>query len=588
MSFHARARSTASWLGLGALLLLGIFAWAPALHPHYWQTLQGFVPIFNAGAPATVAGIGVAPDLWRGAGSATYLLTQPWIILGQDPTTAVRLAFVLTFVIGGCAIYAWLRPVFGDLAGGLAGLVYVLQPIFLATVYVHGSLAHALVLAWLPLALAGLAGSARHRTLEGAAVAVLAIVALWRTQAGLAVPATLLLLAYAVLVERHWAPTLAVAAAAGAGFVTLLPHWAITAPPPVPFADHFVTVAQLLDVRWGAGPSTAGWQDRYPFQLGFAVLAFSALTLWLWLTAAYRRSWLNDARNPQDSLRRHGSGGELQARLLGFAFGGSLLLILLTLGGSAPLWQFSGAHRLLTYPWEILLLTAPLLAVTAGALPLLLPDLQDAALPEFDGPVYWFAVIALVVLASYPYLAPAYTTVQAPARPAAMFGANQLAVLSAKVTEADGAAVLDITWQVLQPLSSDDNIFFQAIAASDAEDADEQVVAQLDAQPLGADRPATTWQPGEILTARYTLSLPPTVPLPPASGPGAGAPDAGAANAVTAPQPTPTTAAAEGQHDAEAAHERTLRYYFGFYNWQTGARLPVDGGIDDKLVLYAD
>ena len=29
-----------------------------------------------------------------------------------------------------------------------------------------------------------------------------------------------------------------------------------------------------------------------------------------------------------------------------------------------------------------------------------------------------------------------------------------------------------------------------------------------------------------------------------------------------------------------------LRYYFGYYDWRDGKRLPVNGGMDDKLVLH--
>jgi hypothetical protein len=148
-------------------------------------------------------------------------------------------------------------------------------------------------------------------------------------------------------------------------------------------------------------------------------------------------------------------------------------------------------------------------------------------------------LVVLVVLSSYPYLAPAYTDVQPPVRPLAMLGTNQLAVLSAQVTEGDTSATVDITWQVLQPLTDDNNVFFQAIAG---EGAGESVVAQLDVQPLGPERPATAWQPGEILVGRYSLDLP------------------------------------QGAAD--------LRYYFGFYDWRSGRRLAVDGGIDDKLVLH--
>ena len=60
------------------------------------------------------------------------------------------------------------------------------------------------------------------------------------------------------------------------------------------------------------------------------------------------------------------------------------------------------------------------------------------------------------------------------------------------------------------------------------------------------------------------------------------------------PQSQPQTPAATGQRKSPnlLSNERPtgapLRYYFGFYNWRSGQRLPVDGGIDDKLVLHAD
>jgi hypothetical protein len=266
--------------------------------------------------------------------------------------------------------------------------------------------------------------------------------------------------------------------------------------------------------------------------------------------------------------------------LLGFSYVASLLIGLMSLHASAPFWQWTGAQRLLTYPWEVLLLAAPLLAVTAGALPLLVgglladfasplppgdqPYVQPAAQPAarpagslaarsdlppaaaWRTPVLWVVLVALVVLGSYPYLQPVYLTLQPPAKPAAMVGTNQLAILAAdvrrQVTPAGSQATLDVTWQVLQPLASDDNVFFQAVVG---EGETERVVAQVDTPPAGPDRPASGWQPGEVLTGQYTLDL----------------------SAAPADEP--------------------LRYYFGFYDWQTGVRLPVDGGIDDKLVLHA-
>jgi len=504
-------------LGLITLLLLSVFAWAPTLYPGYWQGLEGFVPVFNAAQPAPIANVATGADLWRGAGSATFLVTPPLIALGLPPTTAVRLTFALGFLLGGIGLYAWLRARLGDLAAGLAGLIYLLQPIFLATVYVRGSLPDALVLAWLPLAFAGLAAYAGRRSLPGAAVVVIAVVALWRTQAGLALLATGLLLIYALLVERHWVAAVIVAVAAAAAVVTLVPVWAQTAVTPVVFADHFVDLYQLFGVGWQTAPSVESWQDGYPFQLGFVAIGFSIAALWGW--------WRMAPYTLADDTRR----------LLGFAFAGALLLILFCLPALALPWQITHADRLLTYPWQVLLLAAPLLAVAAGALPVLLPDLR--------APAYWSALVAVTLLSSYAYLTADFTQVQPPTRPVAMLGNNQLAVLETTLVEgsAPRTANLKVIWQPLQSLGADYNVFFQAITG---EGTDEQVVAKLDVQPLGAARPPTSWRPGEILTATYTLDL---APAP-----------------VGAP----------------------LRYHFGYYDWRDGTRLPVNGGLDDKLVLH--
>ncbi|MBK8050491.1 MAG: hypothetical protein IPK16_27345 [Anaerolineales bacterium] len=344
--------SVPAQLGLFALLLLSIFAWAPALVPGYWEALEGFVPVFNVSQPAPFAAVATAPDIWRSAGGATFLLPRAFVLIGFEPSAAVRGAYIVAFLLGSCGIYAWLRPRLGDLAAGMAGLIYILLPIFLATVYVRGSLADALVLGFLPLTFAGLAAYERQRSLVGAAVAVLTIVWIWRTQAGLAVFATLLLLIYALAVERNWVTLLIAGVAAAAGIVSLISDFNIVAPAPTNFYDQFVYLHQLFAVDWFTAPSDAGWQDTYPFQLGFAAFAFSVIALWIW--------WRRRPR-PLPEVER----------LLAFAWIGAIILVLLTFGFSEPLWRVTGAGRLLTYPWQLMILAAPLIAVTAGALPAL-------------------------------------------------------------------------------------------------------------------------------------------------------------------------------------------------------------------------
>jgi hypothetical protein len=510
-------------VGFWAVLLLSVFAWSPAVFPGYWQGLAGFSAVWNAAHPAPIAGIANQPDLWRGAGSAAFLLAQPWLFLGLPATTAVRISFILCFLLGGLAMYAWLRGRLGDRSAALAGVVYMLLPPVLAAVYVRGSLADATVLALLPLTLAGLTAYGERRSLAGAAVAVFGLLWLWRAQAGLAAVASIVILAYALLVERNRGAVLIAAAASAAGLVSLWPLWSMVAPPWVNFGDHFLYPHQLFGVTWQVAPSVLGWQDGFPFQLGLPATVFGALGLWGW--------WRTDRGQLAPTVRR----------LLAFAYAGAAILILLTLAASAPLWEVTGAGRLLTYPWQLVLVAAPLLAAAAGALPTLLPALRP--------PAYWASLLAIVVLSSYAFLTTQFTELSPPARPVAVVGDNNVALLDAALVESGepATAELTVTWQPLRSLDFDYNVFFQAIAGEGNE---ERVVAQLDAQPLAGQRPATGWRPGEILSETYRLDL---SAVPP------GAP---------------------------------LRYYFGYYDWRDGRRLPMDSGLigvaDDKLVLHGD
>jgi hypothetical protein len=442
------------------------------------------------------------------------------MLLGLPPISAVKAVFALSFLLGGLGVYTWLRPRLGDRAAGLAGLVYVLLPPFLMTVYVRGSLSDALLLGLLPLALAGTASYADSRTPIAAAVAVICLLWMWRVQAGLALLATVLLLLYAGWVERSRSALLIVAVAGVAGLASLIPLWGVRGSPPVVFADHFLTASQLLTGGLINGQMSA------LFQLGFASPFFSLCALWFWRRGL---GWLST-----------GWRTGVQGRLLAFCFGGALILLALSLGWAAPLWRWSGAERLLTYPWQIALLAAPLLAMTAGSLPALNDSLARAPL--------WTALAALALLGSYGSLTADFTQVTPPATPVAVIGANQeLVLLEAKLTERPitGTVTLDVTWQVLHPPAFDYQVFFQAVQpAADGE----TVLAQLDVQPLQGERAATSWRPGEILTEQYQLAVDRSV--------------------LEADEP--------------------LRYLFGYYDWRDGARLPVDGGRDDKLILYGE
>lgn len=496
-------------LGFWAVMLLGIFAWAPATYPGYWQGLEGFAPIFNVVEIRPLAHIATTADFWRGAGGDAFLLARPLLVLGFSPTVAVRASFILMLILGGLGMYSWLRPRLGDRAAGLAGLVYMLLPPVLATVYVRGSLSDAVILGLMPMALAGLSSYASGRSLTGAIIAVSALLWMWRAQAGLALLVSLLLIGHGWFVERQRLSMVLVSVSSVAGALSLWPVWSLQGPAPVRFHEHFLDMHQLLG---------ASGQNDAPFQVGFAALGLAIVSVWQWAGSA--------ADQLASDLRR----------LFRFCGTGCVLLIALTLSGSAIFWQWTGAERVLTYPWQTLLLAAPLLAALAGSLP--------ALNAGFGTPTVWGTLVILTILSSYSFLTADFTQLEPPDRPVAVFGPqHNLVILDAELTEREhpSQAELRLTWQLLQPLDTDYNIFFQAQTGDMVAP---QVVAQLDTQPLGENRPVTTWQLGEILTTTYRLDL------------------------------------------AELPAAADLRYVFGYYDWRDGQRLPLTNGIDDKLVFY--
>ncbi len=65
------------------------------------------------------------------------------------------------------------------------------------------------------------------------------------------------------------------------------------------------------------------------------------------------------------------------------------------------------------------------------------------------------------------------------------------------------ALPLELTWQALAPIEADYHVFVHLVTAEG------QVVAQADGQPVYWTRPTSTWQPGQLITDRYGLWLPP-------------------------------------------------------------------------------
>jgi hypothetical protein len=233
-----------------------------------------------------------------------------------------------------------------------------------------------------------------------------------------------------------------------------------------------------------------------------------------------------------------------------------LLLSFLSTTLSASLWKLLPfLSRTLTYPWQLLLLTGPWLAWLAGLGGRRLLDLLSAgftvkpAQRETPAPdearlspapvVLVAALIALALLGSYDYLRPLTTNAPVPEAPLAIFGDNQIALLSAVTAGPPGPAgqvTALVRWQALRPLDLDYTVFFHIVGP------DGKRWGQQDTMPQGNRFPTSQWRPGQVVMDQYQATI-----------------------AVDAPI------------------SDDYRYFLGLYQWQTGQRLTTR--TDDKVVL---
>jgi hypothetical protein len=485
-------------LGWALVVLLTVFAIAPLTYPGFFQAQSGFLPAFNVAHLSAAPNWGRVAEPVRGEGKLPYLLAWPFFSLSGSGQRAIKWGYGLSFLLGALGVYAWTRPWLGRKGGVLAAAVYTYLPWHLSTVFVRGAYAEAWLWAFWPFMLWALDRlySGRPSSRIAAAALGLALLAatLW-SQPGLAALATVLLLAYGAIVPtgRSW-PLLRLV---GVAAISLLLLWFVArraAEARIPFDEHFLYPFQLLSAAWSDGPA---------FQLGLAAAGLSIVAVALWLS---RRD-----RAQEEMERREGSEGAAvplspSSRPLGraiwFWVGALLVILLLCLPLTAWLWQVTAFDALLTYPWQMLALASLPLAFLAGSV--LRLDERLAALPS------WAGLVALVVLASYPYLAPRFTQVDPGSEPVALLqpveaDAPQIAILDYEIAnpiEITPTLTLTLTWQAIEPVANDYTVFVHLLAGGDK-------VAQLDTKPCDGECPTDRWQPGEIIVDRYELALAP-------------------------------------------------------------------------------
>ncbi len=422
------------------LVLFSLFAIGPLLGPGYfWSAHDGrhsvyFLFEFDRAIQDGIWYPRWAPDFTFGYGYPFFNIYAPgpfYIgealhLLGLDFVTATKVVFGLAIVLSGPAMFGFVKRLTGlSQAAFLSGLAYVYIPYHIADVYVRGDLAESVALVLLPLvlwglfevvnepspktiALAGLSYGVMLFSHNGAVLLFSPVLAIWvlfllirRLRAeGIGFGDKKLL--FSRLIRLALAPLATAVLGIGLAAIFLLPaalefayvrgdQWLSNY---YSYTNHFIDLFQLFSPFWGFGISVPGPHDGMSFQLGVVPVLLGIFSI------------VAIVRNPN-----HTRGIWI------FFIAMTLVVSLLMLSASLPLWEGLALSKLAQFPWRLLILTTVSLAVLAGAIITL--NEPERATRTLSLPTLLLGL--LLIAGSYPYVT-AKTQLQAAEGPVSILG----------------------------------------------------------------------------------------------------------------------------------------------------------------------
>jgi hypothetical protein len=347
---------------------------------------------------------------------------QFFVWLGFGYTDAIKLVFGLSLIASGLTMYLFARDLLGRPAGFLAGLVYVYLPYHLFDIYVRAALAESVGLVFVPLVMWAYFRVMTRPSLGTVLWGAVAYACLMFTSNLLALLLTPILGLYVVVLLTVWGWQ-AVENRVGWRRVLTLKFWLTVIQRGIPagailglglalsaifflpafferndvrldqwiggryaFGDDFVEFFQLFSPRWGFGASIPGPDDAVGFQLGLAAIVLFLLSFFI--VPRLQSLWLRVT--------------------LYFWQVMALLIAYLTLPVSAWVWTVLPLSSFAQFPWRMLAVLAPALALVAGAILTTAPLRQPVPIAlkrsQFSALQMSLPLALLVLLSSFPYL----------------------------------------------------------------------------------------------------------------------------------------------------------------------------------------
>lgn len=400
------------------IAVLSVFAWAALLSPDYFLNAHDaphsifFLVEFDQNIKDGVLIPRWGTDHAWGYGYPTFIFYSPlayyvaeaFHLLGASPTAAVKITYILAFILSGWTMYAFVRRLFGRDAGLVAAVVYTYMPYRLVDLYVRCALSEFCAFVFLPLCLWSfleLVESGQRRWMIWAALSYAGLILTHNATCFLFTPLLgvyiiFLLLGQMAGRKQRWRLTLArtgyvmgallLALVLSAFF--LLPMFTELKYIPVGqwtratygYEENFVYPSQLFSPFWDWGFSVEGIEDTMSFQVGLIAVALTIVALCRRRVGAYFLFFLMV----------------------------TLIVVWIMLPFSLPLWKVLPIAALVQFPWRLLALTTVTLSILAGAVATRL-EMRDASLPSPFSHIPLYLLLLVVVLASSGYARPEYT-----------------------------------------------------------------------------------------------------------------------------------------------------------------------------------
>lgn len=291
--------------------------WAPGLNYGYG------VPLFNFFYPL--------PNY----------LAELFHLIGASFIYSFKLTLAMGIIMAGLFYYLWAKKLWGEKAGMVGAVFYILAPYFLLDVYIRGSIGEVLALALYPAIL-----WAVEKKLFLASILLALLILSHNILALIFIP---FLVSYMIFRKFNiYYLIFTICTSFGLSCFFWLPALMeakyVTGLKIINFADHFPTLLQLIIPSWGNGYSMKGIIDTMSFQIGIPhllVVAMAAILIWI-------------------------KKFQKQKNNLLFFLGWFLVVFFLLQEFSLPLWKIIPFMSYFQYPWRLLSLTILVVSAMAG------------------------------------------------------------------------------------------------------------------------------------------------------------------------------------------------------------------------------